>query len=429
MLMYFQFGLRSSFLLIFFVHGLVYAILLWCKGVINKNVSNQWLGTFLFLCVLYISPWMLGFAGWYDTQPYRDILFYMPMQHLFLMGPVIFFYVQSLLNPSFKFSKKEWLHLLPGIVYILYSIIMVVTDKLILKEYYFLADGIDRDFDAWYQYCGFASMLFYFLISMRYYGLFKKLMKQVISYADTVLFKWVRNFLSAFLSIQILQIIFFILSKINPFFGEYIGSWWYFFIFSIIFYYIAITGYSNSIETKVPFKLNLLKYKPTLLLGKSLIINSKDETHFFREAQIIEIEDARQEKKEDSLLLQDWKLKIEILLTKDKLYEDPELSLTQMAKLLKTNASVISKVINRGFQMNFNDLINFYRVEAVKEKLNAGEQKLQTLLGIAFDCGFNSKATFNRAFKKFANVSPKEWIDKNQTPLSFLKINNSPKRI
>ena len=411
--MYFQFGLRSSLLLIFFVHGLVYAILLWRKGVVNETVSDKWLSAFLFLCVLYISPWMLGFAGWYDTQPYRDILFYMPMQHLFLIGPVIFFYVQSLLNPSFKFGKKQWLHLLPGILYILYNIVMFVTDKFILKEYYFLADGTDRDFDVWYQYAGFASMLFYFFISMRYYGLYKKLMLQVISYADLVLFKWVRNFLLAFLCMQLLQILFFVLSKVHPFFGDYIGSWWYFFLFSLIFYYIAITGYSNSIETKVPFKLNLLQYKPTLLLGESPIVNSVNENYSFEEAEVIEIEDVQQEKKEDRLLLQEWKPKIESLLTKDKLYEDPELSLTQMAKLLKTNPSVISKVVNQGFQMNFNDLINYYRVEAVKEKLNAGEQKLQTLLGIAFDCGFNSKATFNRAFKKFAFVSPKEWNEKN----------------
>ena len=411
--MFFQFGLRSSLLLIFFVHGLVYAILLWRKGVVNETVSDRWLSAFLFLCVLYISPWMLGFAGWYDTQPYRDILFYMPMQHLFLMGPVIFFYVQSLLNPSFKFGKKEWLHLLPGILYILYNIVMFVTDKFILKEYYFLADGTDRDFDAWYQYSGFGSMLFYFFISMRYYGLYKKLMLQVISYADLVLFKWVRNFLLAFLSMQILQLIFFVLSKMNPFFGDYIGSWWYFFIFSIIFYYIAITGYSNSIETKVPFKLNLLQYKPTLFLGESSTVNNINENYSFEEAEEIEIEDVQPKKKEDSFLLYEWKPKIETLLTKDKLYEDPELSLTQMAKLLKTNPSLISKVINQGFQMNFNDLINFYRVEAVKEKLNAGEQKLQTLLGIAFDCGFNSKATFNRAFKKFTHVTPKEWLEKN----------------
>ncbi len=410
--MYFQFGLRSSLLLIFFVHGLVYAVLLFRKGIVNEAVSDKWLSAFLLLCVLYISPWMLGFGGWYDKQPFRDFLFYMPMQHLFLMGPIVFFYVQSLLNPSFKFGKKEWLHLFPGIIYILYSIIMVVTDKLILKRYYFLADGSDREFDAWYQYAGFFSMLFYFVISMRYYGMYKKLMLQVISYADVVVFKWVRNFLMALLCMQILQISFFILGKINPFFNDYVGSWWYFFMFAIIFYYIAITGYSNSIETKVPFKLNLLNYKSTLLLGAASVQESIIEKDNFEDAEIIEIENVLPEKKEDTTLINEWKPKIEALLKSNKLYEDPELSLTQIAKLLKTNPSIISKVINQGFQMNFNDLINFYRVEAVKEKLNAGEQKTQTLLGIAFDCGFNSKATFNRAFKKFAFVSPKEWSEK-----------------
>lgn len=45
--------------------------------------------------------------------------------------------------------------------------------------------------------------------------------------------------------------------------------------------------------------------------------------------------------------------------------------------------------------------------------LSNGEQKQQTLLGIAFECGFNSKATFNRAFKKVTGVSPKEWLQQN----------------
>jgi len=245
--------------------------------------------------------------------------------------------------------------------------------------------------------------------------MYKKLMLQVISYADIVLFKWIRNFLMALLCMQILQIAFFILGKIDSSFTDYVGSWWYFFMFAIIFYYIAITGYSNSIETKVPFTLNLLKYKPTLYLGASHTNENEIENQLYEEAEVIEI--VQNEKKEDSFLINEWKPKIEALLKNDKLYEDPELSLTQIAKQLKTNPSVISKVINQGFQMNFNDLINFYRVEAVKEKLNAGEQKLQTLLGIAFDCGFNSKATFNRAFKKFALISPKEWSEKNDTSM------------
>ncbi|HRG82867.1 MAG TPA: hypothetical protein PLO99_10140, partial [Chitinophagaceae bacterium] len=173
--MLFDFGLQSSLLLVFFIHGLVYAFLLYRKGRVNETRADQWLGLFLLLCVLYISPWMLGFGGWYDNQPYRDILFYVPFQQLYFIGPVIFFYVQSLLNPSFRFGKKECWHLIPGLLYLLFSIVMVVTDKLVLKKYFFLASGTDPDFDTWYQVTGFLSMLTYFVLSLRYYNLYKKL--------------------------------------------------------------------------------------------------------------------------------------------------------------------------------------------------------------------------------------------------------------
>jgi len=406
--MHFEFGFYSSLLLVFFVHGLVYAVLLYAKGIRNDAPSDKWLSLFLLLCILYIAPWMLGFGGWYDTQPYRDIIFYVPFHHLFFIGPVIFFYVQSLLNPSFRFGKKEWLHLLPGILYLLYSLVIFVTDKIVLKTYYFLADGKDRDFDNWYQYAGLVSMIFYFVLSIRYYQLYKKLMVQVISYADLVLFKWVKNFLMAFLLMQLLQVAFYLLAIPFPQMDTYIGSWWFFFSFAVIFYYIAITGYSNSIQTKVPFKLNLLANAPLLLLPDAA--QPAVATNFFEEAEVIDITDAPPAKKEDSSLLAEWKPRILELLLVQKIYEDPELSLAQMAKQLKTNPSLLSKMINQGFQLNFNDFINHHRIEAVKDKLKAGEQKTQTLLGIAYDCGFNSKATFNRAFKKATGTSPKDFM-------------------
>ena len=46
-------------------------------------------------------------------------------------------------------------------------------------------------------------------------------------------------------------------------------------------------------------------------------------------------------------------------------------------------------------------------------KLKLGEHRNQTLLGLALDSGFNSKATFNRSFKKLTSLSPKEWMAQN----------------
>ena len=81
-----------------------------------------------------------------------------------------------------------------------------------------------------------------------------------------------------------------------------------------------------------------------------------------------------------------------------------------LAKKLKTNIAVVSKTINQGFGLNFNDFINNYRIEAVKEMFAKGKHKKSTLIGIAYDCGFNSKATFNRAFKKNTGLSPKDYL-------------------
>ena len=159
-------------------------------------------------------------------------------------------------------------------------------------------------------------------------------------------------------------------------------------------------GYSNPVLSSIPYKMSLFDKNPVLLLDENqpneteTIIDIQHET--FKETISPEIEH--------------WKSKIETLIQEQKLYQNPELTLTDLAKKLETNASIISKTINQGFQMNFNDCINTYRIEAVKNSFANGEHKKSTLLGIAFDCGFNSKATFNRAFKKNTGKTPKEYL-------------------
>jgi AraC-like DNA-binding protein len=290
--------------------------------------------------------------------------------------------------------------------------VAVVVDKLVLKRYFFLASEADPDFDFWYELLGFISMLLYFIFSLRYYNAYQKIIVQVASNAHNFLFKWIRNFLIAFLSMLIFKLVFWLATFIPAFEKwRYMGAWWEYFAFGIVLYYIAVSGYSNSIETKISFKLNLLGYQNPLLLN---YIPSNNETNITEDASFIEIEtDYTPNADEEDKVVLEWKSKIEDLMQTQKVYTNPELSLTQLAKQLNTNPSILSKVINQGFKLNFNDFINNYRINAIKEKLIAGEQKTQTLLGIAYDCGFNSKATFNRAFKKETGVSPKDWLSNN----------------
>jgi AraC-like DNA-binding protein len=398
--MLFQFGFYSSLLLITFSQGIIYSLLLLKKAIQTENKSNYWLSLFVFLCSLYIAPWMLGFAGWYDNQPYRDILFYLPFLHLLFIGPVIFFYVQSLLNPSFQFKKKHLLHFIPGILYIIYSILIWFVDKIILKKYYFYENQSDKDFDLWYQVLGLISMFAYFIVSLKYYQLYKKLIFQVTSNANRILFNWIKTFLYAFLSMLLLRVLFYILPSIIENSSDYTGIWWHYLFFSIILFYIAVTGYSNPIHSSIAFKASILEKKPIYLLN----------SEFSEEDNTIEI-DHENVTLTDNSEINFWKEKIQKLIISEELYKNPELTIVDISKKLKTNVSVISRTINQGFLINFNDYINNYRIEAVKKCFENGNHKKSTLLGIAYDCGFNSKATFNRSFKKNTGFSPKEYIE------------------
>ncbi len=403
--MQFDFNLYSSLLLVFFVHIMVYAFMLWRRGIKQESISDKLLGTFLILAALYVFPWMTGFAGWYDgfKGPYREILFYTPFVHGLFMGPLLFFYVKSITNFHFQFSKKDWLHLIPGFAYLLWCVIVVVVDKLIVKKYYLMNGDNDPDFDAWYQWLQNISILVYLLLSIRFYKQYKQYVMYEFSFADVANLNWLRNFLIAFGIITVLPLIQEILQRFPVFQNlNYIGSWYYFLAFAVVVYYIAINGFNAVVVPlrKLLFepKLLLQYYQPLLLAAPQ----TKTE-----EAQYELVE------QQTNTELENWKQKITSLMQNEKLYEDAELTLSQFAKKLSTNTSVLSKIINTGFQMNFNDFVNQYRISSMMEKLKAGEQKNQTLLGIAFDCGFNSKATFNRAFKKQTGLSPKEWMDKN----------------
>lgn len=393
--MLFDFSFKSSFLLLFFFHGLVFAVLLFIKGIQTSNKPALWLSAFTLLCVLYISPFMLGYAGWYSKQPYRNILFYTPLQQLLVLPPLLYFYCRSLFDRSFVFTRKQLLHFLPAALYLLYSCVVVVTDQLVLGEYYFYADERDKDFSFWYQAAGFVSLLVYLLLSLRSYHTYKQITYNTVSYADSLTFAWAQRFLLAFLLLLILRALFFF---INPEWDEFGRKFWYYLSFSVLFYYISISGYVNTVRSVTFFN------EPGVSLAE------KAAEHVDR------VEDEPQQDVAVKKELPDsdyWKSKIEQLVLDEKLYENPELSVADIAQPLGIAPKKVSQIINQGFAGNFNDYINQHRVKAVIAKLQEGEHSIQTLLAIAYDCGFNSKSTFNRAFKRHTGLSPNAYIQKN----------------
>lgn len=104
------------------------------------------------------------------------------------------------------------------------------------------------------------------------------------------------------------------------------------------------------------------------------------------------------------------KKSLEQVMKKDQPYRNPGLSLTDLAEMTGTSPHSLSRVVNEGYGMNFNDFINAHRVEEFKRLVQLEEYRNQTLLAIAFAVGFNSKSAFNRSFKKLEDCTPREYL-------------------
>lgn len=98
------------------------------------------------------------------------------------------------------------------------------------------------------------------------------------------------------------------------------------------------------------------------------------------------------------------------LMQQDKFYTEPELSLTQLADKLSIHPNYLSQVINEKEGKTFFDYINSLRVEEFKRQVSNPQNSRFTMQSIAYDCGFNSKSSFNKNFKKITGISPTKYV-------------------
>ncbi|MEO9482135.1 MAG: helix-turn-helix transcriptional regulator [Ekhidna sp.] len=103
------------------------------------------------------------------------------------------------------------------------------------------------------------------------------------------------------------------------------------------------------------------------------------------------------------------KEKLDRLVKEEQVFKTPELNLNQLAKELEVPAYILSQLINQEYNQNFFNFINDFRIDFASRKIMEGKLASLTLAGIAYESGFNSKSTFNRAFKRKMGCTPKEF--------------------
>ncbi|WP_395374254.1 helix-turn-helix domain-containing protein [Marinicella sp. W31] len=265
---------------------------------------------------------------------------------------------------------------MPSVLYLLYSVVIWLADFAVLQDVYFYADGKDKDLKFGYQLVGFISMAIYLIKSIFVYMRYRQHTLNNTSFADTVSLSWVRYFLTALLIVVLLKVVVMILI---PGWGSFGNHFSYYLIFSILFYFLAILGYSSSYTSNT----------------HALPVLDQPETQF-------------------NVSDDDLKACADLLnkaMDVHKYYLNQKLTLSELSKTIEVSGRLVSKTVNQLYKMNFNDYINSYRVEAFIESYQNNSDQLKTMLDLAMDCGFNSKATFNRAFKKHTKKSPKSYFN------------------
>ncbi len=102
--------------------------------------------------------------------------------------------------------------------------------------------------------------------------------------------------------------------------------------------------------------------------------------------------------------------RLDDLTSGDKIYTDPSLSLRQVAEKMELHPNKLSWLLNEHIGKNFNEYINAFRLKTFKEKALDSNNSHLTLLGLAFESGFNSKTVFNAFFKKSEGMTPRAWV-------------------
>ena len=304
---------------------------------------------------------------------------------LMLHGPFLYLYISALIEQKFQFNRKKLLHFVP---FVLFNIFLIVASSMPEISERIRLDHLDSEHGVPVLFNFFLLLTaisgpIYFIFSIR---LFKKLDINIFnnfSSSENINLDWLRKLVYSFGAIWTVLIIFASIHHVFHFFS------WIFCtngLFLSLSFFIILIGYfglrQKEIFIQYPgHKVEYIseiktKYSGMLLKEKDTEIYANKITHYMSTA---------------------------------KPYLDANLTLPQLAIMLQIPPHHLSRVINEKFGINFFDFINQYRVAEVKSKIDNSEFNNLSLLGIAFDCGFNTKSAFNRVFKKMTGLTPSEY--------------------
>ncbi len=415
-----HFGPWSTTLAIGAAFGLAVALMLAFTR--SNAAANRLLALLLLVFVLKLMPYALGFAGYYDAYPW---LSFAPFNVGLAIGPLLYLHVHRLTSAALP--RRWWRHLLPGIAQCVYYIV-VFAQPLAFKNAW--NDSIHRDWiDPAETFIGLLSFAIYLWLSLRAYRGYQSWLDAHLSNREEFRIVWLRNVLFAFALAWPVWALYETLSYAIDF--NYYQRFPLYVFFTLLVFYLALEGWRHAdtvypvAGTREPAERTAsaparFERAPAALVGAAVEAFKPTQPGLAQpglaqpalaQPGLAQPEPSRPEGSRSEPSERDWSAQGRQwlqMLEAAGWWRDPDLSLERLARHLGTNTAYLSRALNEGLRLSFNEAINRLRVADVCRRLDASDGGGE-LLDIAFAAGFSSKTSFNRVFKSQIGKTPSHY--------------------
>ena len=356
-----------SFLLTFQLLLVGFFLITHKKGIRRNNIL---LGSVFILIAWNMADLTLQMNGvvlkWEFLQLIDDGFF-------LLYGPIIYLYAQGVIYRDFKLSPKHLMHLIP---YLLFTLSILFSGNLTPKT----PEEILENDIPWQFYLIsvliYAHVFIYLGLTYKSLWTYRKIIKNKYSQIDQINLDWLSFSLNTFGLLTVVSMAhnFIALSGNRTII-----------IISLVFLLIFILYFVNRVILKAlrqpEIFAGITQNETTKYLGSNL---TADQIERYRK-QLVDLCNA------------------------EKPYLNAQVNIADLSEKLSVSTKHLSQVINQSFDKSFFDFINSYRIQDAQQILKESSDDKLTVLEVMYEVGFNSKSSFNTAFKKETGQTPTEF--------------------
>ena len=396
----------------------VIAQALFAAGLLASAPVNRLSNRFLALLMVAIALWVLdGFFRVSRLYQQDAGLYFSPIYYSLGFGPLLYFYVRSLVNHGFRWRARYWGHFGPVLAQAGLYWWLRFQPYAVRNDFW---QHVHRPVTYRLEFIGtWVSLMAYLLLSLRLLRQYGRWLEDNFSEVSRLRLRWLRWLLLLLAAVSgqwLLELV------LREFFGVYYRYDYSTELLGVVVFVIGVVGLrqadmravhfvpeQDAAAEAAPAPAPSAPAPETTGLPQAATaaetIVPREPAAAAHPTETIPATAAIGPPAADPLIME----RIRRALVDDQLYQNPTLTLAELSAHTGLPSRLISFTVNAGFGRTFNDLVNGYRVAEVQRRLAAPDARRFTLLGIAFESGFNSKTTFNRIFKQVTGVAPREY--------------------